>query len=155
MRTSRAPIGPSLLTFTSATKPGGYAELSEIGRGIFSGNNSISPALKIFFDKFEEAMIQIGRPIPKANTLRVRLIQAGFVDVDVVTIRHPLGPWSTDIRMKIIGNMVLAMSETLYEAYGMAAFTRILGMDEADAKTLCSEALEASKCSSHRAYINL
>lgn len=100
-------------------------------------------------------MKQIRRSSPKAKTLRKRLVNAGFVDVDVVTVKHPIGPWAVDVRMKVIGDMVLAMSETAYEAYGMTAFTQILGMDEADAKKLCTEAMEAAKSGGHRTYVYL
>lgn len=52
----------------------------------------------------------------------------------------PSGPWPKDQKMKEIGYWVLVNTETSFEAYGLALFTRILGMSGEEARDLCTHA---------------
>jgi hypothetical protein len=56
----------------------------------------------------------------------------------------PLGPWPRDPRLKAVGAMNLLSGQTSYHAYGMAVFTRILGMDKDTADRICKDALKAA-----------
>jgi len=88
---------------------------------------------------------KIGRPPATSELLTKRLEAAGFVDVHVVTKKHPFGPWPKDRRLKHVGAMALLMCETGIEAYALAGLTRILGMDPVVAAQLCRDALAAVK----------
>jgi len=52
----------------------------------------------------------------------------------------PWGPWPKDPRMKEIGYWALLNSEYSFEAYGLALFTRVLGMSGEEARELCTRA---------------
>jgi hypothetical protein len=73
-----------------------------------------------------------------------------------------VGPWPKDTRLKNIGALVLLNCQTGglnpaslsadwklmgwsegFHAYGMAAFTRILGMDKEEADMICGNAYKA------------
>jgi hypothetical protein len=62
--------------------------------------------------------------------MKALLQDVGFVDVEVMTAKEPLGPWPKDERLKRVGAMGLLHHETVFESYGMAAFTRVLGAGE-------------------------
>jgi hypothetical protein len=44
------------------------------------------------------------------------------------------------------------LMDTAFHAYGMAAFTRILGMSEEDADKVCSDALSAARNKNFHTY---
>lgn len=51
-----------------------------------------------------------------------------------------MGPWPKDRRLKDIGYWTLMNSETSFEAYGLALFTRVLGMSGEEARAMCLRA---------------
>ena len=98
---------------------------------------------KVFVMINERALPMIGRPPATAESMRGHLETAGFVDVDVVAVKHPFGPWAKDKRLKHVGAMVLLNMETAIEAYVMYAATRLLKVPVAEAAEMCREALKA------------
>src|SRR5690606_7137873 len=98
------------------------------------------------------ALPKIGRPPTNGVKMRAQLEAAGFVDVQVVSFKHPYGPWPKDRRLKHIGNMVLLNMETAIEAYVMAAAVRILGMETEEAKKMCANGLKAIKNKNNHIY---
>lgn len=54
--------------------------------------------------------------------------------------------------MQRIGAMVLLHSETIFESYGMAAFTCVLGMDQEKARDICDRAMVASRNKNYYIY---
>lgn len=59
-----------------------------------------------------------------------------------MTIKAPVGSWARDNAQKEIGLVFQAVMQTGVEAYGLAAFTRILGWDEEKAKALIDGAVD-------------
>jgi hypothetical protein len=55
-------------------------------------------------------------------------------------------------RMKRIGAMAMLMCETGFEAYGMAALTRVLGMKKEDAQKVFADAVKGVKNKNHHTY---
>jgi hypothetical protein len=138
----------------SATKPSGYVELAELGIDLYSDDNTVHPDLQHHFSHMISACAKLGRLQVRGEgeTLRERLESAGFVDVHVVNVKQPYGPWPKDERMKHIGAMVMMMCETGVEAYGMALFTRVLGMDTEEARTVCRAAVKAVRNKNFHMY---
>ncbi|KAF8245535.1 UMTA methyltransferase family protein [Wilcoxina mikolae CBS 423.85] len=136
------------------TKPGGYVEIAELGAEVFSDDNTLSEnnGFKRYLEYIDKAFVKLGRPQCSAQTLRQNLENAGFVDVQVSSFKQPFGPWANDRRMKHIGAMVLLMSETGLEAYGMAPFTRVLEMPQAEAMRICRDGVIAVKNKNHHMY---
>ncbi|KAA8913408.1 S-adenosyl-L-methionine-dependent methyltransferase [Sphaerosporella brunnea] len=129
-------------------KPGGYIELSEAGHAFFSDDNSMAPtsAPAIYSQKLHEGMCLLRRkPVQEVGELEKRLRDAGVVDIQAFTLKQVFGPWAKDLRMKKIGVLNWAQAETAFHAYGMAAFTRALGMTAGDADRLCRETDAATR----------
>ncbi|KAI5792668.1 S-adenosyl-L-methionine-dependent methyltransferase [Pyronema domesticum] len=117
------------------TKPSGYLELAELEMKLYSDDNTMAPA----FNKW----IQL---------LKDAIENAGFVDVNVVTAKQPFGPWAKDERMKRIGSMVILTAEAGAEGYGMAVFTRFLGLSVEDAKKVCDDAVHDIRNKNYHVY---
>ncbi|KAF8532651.1 hypothetical protein BDD12DRAFT_765176, partial [Trichophaea hybrida] len=77
---------------------------------------------------------------------------AGFVDIQLVHFKQPLGPWAKDMYMKRVGAITMLMAETGFEAYGMAAMTRILGMSKEDATEVFTDALKGVRNKNYHIY---
>jgi hypothetical protein len=108
--------------------------------------------IKIWMDYLRESMIKMGRPPPELGAMKLLLENAGFEDVHALEAKEPIGPWPKDPRQKRIGAMVLLNCETSFESYGMATFTRILGMEAEIARSVCEAALAASRNKNYHTY---
>ncbi|CCX09223.1 Similar to Demethylmenaquinone methyltransferase; acc. no. Q9RRT0 [Pyronema omphalodes CBS 100304] len=134
------------------TKPGGYVELAELSLQLNSDDNTNGPALLKWMNLVQEACDKIGRPGVTEDILRSRLEDAGFVDVVVQTFKQPYGPWAKDERNKKIGAMTILAAEAGTEGYGMALFTRILGMSSEEAKEICKAAVKDLRNKNYHSY---
>ena len=54
--------------------------------------------------------------------------EAGFVDVVEKRFKWPIGPWSSDAKLKEIGRWNLLNWEEGMEGWCMAPYTRVLGV---------------------------
>ncbi|KAI5817857.1 S-adenosyl-L-methionine-dependent methyltransferase [Pyronema omphalodes] len=137
------------------TKPGGWIELQEISGHLRCDDGTMKDdnPIKVFLDNLAKAMEKSGRP-PAANGEQMKkdLEKAGFVDVQIHIARQPLGPWPKEPRLKQIGAMMLLSSETMFSAYGMVPFTRILGMSEEEARNMCETAKRGVKNKNYHTY---
>lgn len=138
------------------TTPGGYAELGELGFTVFSDDGTMAPdnGIKIYCEKLEQAMITAGRPPMKANDLKSKLENAGFIDVRTKTFKQPFGPWTKDKVLKQVGafNVLQCSEGGAFHSYGMAAFTRVLGMSKDDAEVLCRNAIRDTRNKNYHTY---
>ncbi|KAI5856820.1 S-adenosyl-L-methionine-dependent methyltransferase [Tricharina praecox] len=134
--------------------PGGYIETAELGCTCYSADGHIPEdnPLRASFDMIVDAMSQIGRTFPQPGVLKERLEQAGFVDVTEVCYKQPLGPWPKDKKLKQLGAMTLMMLEVGLQAYSLAAFTRILKMDPAEAERRVRLATDVAKDRNNHIY---
>jgi hypothetical protein len=119
------------------TKPGGYFGLAECEFTINSGDRTASPDFQEYMKLLTEACVKLKRPTVTAAMAKDLLDRGGFEDVKVVTLKQPFGPWAKDERMKKIGAMVLLTADAGAEGYGLAMFTRVLGMTPEDSLALC------------------
>ena len=136
-------------------KPGGYAELAELCGQCCSDDDTMQEdnPCNLFFQELSTALVKLGRPAyATKELLRSLLEDAGFVDVKVVEAKQPLAPWAKDKEAKKTGAMVLLASQTGFEAYGMACFTRVLGYSEEKARELCQDAISASRNKNYHLY---
>ncbi|KAI5811876.1 S-adenosyl-L-methionine-dependent methyltransferase [Pyronema omphalodes] len=137
------------------TVPGGYAELCEYSVTVNcdDGTMKTDNGVKTYIDNLREAMIKMARPPPELESMKLLMEKAGFEDVHVSEAKEPVGPWPKDWRQKKIGAMVLLHCETVFESYGMAAFTRVLGMDVDKARAICNAALAAARNKNYHMYV--
>jgi hypothetical protein len=108
--------------------------------------------LMIWADLLRESMTKMERPPPKLESMKKLLEKAGFEDVHALEAKEPVGPWPKDARQKRIGAMSLLNCETGLESYGMAAFTRVLGMEAEKALAICEAGLAAARNKNYHTY---
>lgn len=110
-------------------------------------------ALKLYFELISKAMVAMKRPSHvTGHDLKRWMEEAGFVDVAVTSVKQPWGPWPRDKRLKHAGAVVLLNSEAGIPSYGMAAFTRVLGMTKDEAEALCQKASKAVRNRQYHVY---
>ncbi|KAI5800577.1 S-adenosyl-L-methionine-dependent methyltransferase [Pyronema domesticum] len=136
------------------TKPGGYVELGEQSLVMQCDDGTMKPdhGIKVFTDNLRAAMIKMGRLWPDLAFLKNLLENAGFEGVTTCQAKELVGPWAKDPRLKRIGALTLLNAETVFESYGMAVFTRILGMDVDEARKMCENALLAARNKNYHIY---
>ncbi|KAF8241895.1 S-adenosyl-L-methionine-dependent methyltransferase [Wilcoxina mikolae CBS 423.85] len=137
------------------TKPGGYIELGELGLVAHSDDGSMqeNDGVKRYMDYLREAMLAIGRLAITEELLETNLRNAGFEDVHVQAYKQPVAPWPRDPTLKRVGAVILMGGEVGYQAYGMAPFTRILGMTVEEATAVCSKAYRSSRNKNSHVYV--
>ncbi|RPA90331.1 S-adenosyl-L-methionine-dependent methyltransferase [Choiromyces venosus 120613-1] len=128
------------------TAPGGFVEIVELQPGIYSDDNTIPPnsGIRVFFEHWYKATAQVGIRTPNDVDLHKYLQDAGFQDIQVYALKEPLSPWPKDPHLKKIGQYMLLNAETGYMSYGLAFFTRILGMSVEEVTKVCRAAVRDS-----------
>ncbi|KAH0612953.1 uncharacterized protein H6S33_009333 [Morchella sextelata] len=118
-------------------KPGGWIEVCEFEMGVASddGTYSANSSLAKYYELTNEAAKKAG-----ADTLINGIEKAGFRNSTMRRIKVPLGSWPADPLQREIGECYLMLSETGFEALGMALLTRNLGMDPSDVTKLVNSA---------------
>ena len=125
------------LTGCSALKPGGYAEISDLGCEVCSDDSTTGRGFQRFIACMDEAMEKLGQPQASAASVRARLKTACFEGVTVTIAKQSFGPWPHDPRLKDAGTVVLLNCENgAAESCGLVAFTRVLGMTAGEAKAI-------------------
>lgn len=147
----------SLTPIHSCTIPGGYFEHCEYSITVHSDDGTMKPdhAAKRYMDLLRTAMLKMGRPAPQLESMKMLLEQAGFEDVHAFEAKEPVGPWPKNPRQKMIGAMSLINGESGFESYGMAAFTRVLGMEVEEARSICDAAVSAIRNKNYHIYTTL
>jgi len=127
-------------------KPGGYAEFKEASGdrmycddGTYDEKNS--PVAK-YITLLNKGFQKMGVDLDPLKVVPL-LEKAGFVDIKVVTKKAPVGTWPKDKHMKELGRWGLTQYVQATEAYGLAVFTRTLGMSQEDAKKVIEDANKA------------
>ncbi|KAI5808401.1 S-adenosyl-L-methionine-dependent methyltransferase [Pyronema omphalodes] len=136
------------------SRPGGYVELCEYSITVECDDGTMKPdnGVKVCTDYLRESMIKMGRPPPELEMMKMVLEKAGFEDIHASEVKEPMGPWPKDPRQKRIGAMSLLNCETGIESYGLAAFTRVLGMEVDKARAVCKAALAAVRNKNYHTY---
>ncbi|TGZ76703.1 S-adenosyl-L-methionine-dependent methyltransferase [Ascodesmis nigricans] len=121
------------------TKPGGWTELSEISFDVHSKDGTMTEdtAIYKYMQIGTEAYRRLGIVFPGPSMMRECMENAGYVDVVAKTINIPWGPWPKNKKLRELGAYFALNGTAGFEAYGLAAITRGLGMEEAEAKKIC------------------
>jgi hypothetical protein len=128
------------------TAPGGYVELVELQSSLSSDDNSIpeNSPINTFFSLWHQASSRIGIHTPNDMELYKYCEDAGFEDIRVYVLKQPCSPWPMDPMLKKVGQYMLLNVETAYMSYGLAMFTRVLGMTVEEATRICAEVARES-----------
>ncbi|KXL43341.1 hypothetical protein M433DRAFT_158794 [Acidomyces richmondensis BFW] len=110
-------------------RPGGYIEQLEWSVHNRSPDSTLSPSSVLA--KWSQIAVQIGTLTGKtfeiAENMAGLIREAGFVDVVEKRYRWPIGPWSSDPRLKELGRWNLLNWEEGMEGWILANYTRVLG----------------------------
>jgi hypothetical protein len=122
--------------------PGGIVEICENHvTGIYSEDNTFKEGSPLSeYDRLlTEVGYKIGQRMDVAPEMKDFIAAAGFEHVDEHRAKLPVGSWPKDEALKKIGLVAQEIVQTGVEAYGLAAFTRILGWDQKKAKDFCEK----------------
>ncbi|RPA76255.1 S-adenosyl-L-methionine-dependent methyltransferase [Ascobolus immersus RN42] len=127
-----------------ALAPGGKFELQETHlNGTYSDDGTYEKSKLVpYVNALQEAGKAGGVRIDITPELGTLLEQAGF-KVTCHKRRWPVGTWAKDPKMKEIGKCCSTVCIMGAEAYGLAAFTRVLGMKTDDAMKIIKDAVQA------------
>lgn len=114
----------------AAIKPGGWIENAEHGVQPISDDDTVGPD-HIFTD-YGRNMTEMGRKRGKEFEVyrhaKERMERAGFVDVVETRMKWPMGPWSSDKKMKELGRWNKLRCERGIEGFVMRMFTNDAGV---------------------------
>ncbi|KAH0611894.1 uncharacterized protein H6S33_009946 [Morchella sextelata] len=135
-------------------KPGGYIEIHEYDMGLFSDDGTLPEDLWLwkFYDLVNKAANKNGRAFQIVSNIESLLNSARFEQPDYRMYKLPLGLWAADPKMKEIGAYLLLNAESAYDAFGMALFTRELGMTVEEAREIVTGAEKDSRNKKIHAY---
>lgn len=108
--------------------PGAYIEQLEWSPHIRSINGTLSSdsVLRRWTDNMIEIGVRTGKTWEIAENMAGLMGEAGFVDIVEKRFKWPVGPWSSDERMKDIGRWNLLNWEEGMEGWALASHTRVL-----------------------------
>ncbi|KAK6384002.1 hypothetical protein LTR65_009935 [Meristemomyces frigidus] len=110
-------------------RPGGYIEQVEwsVHNRSSDGTLSHNTVLARWSQHAIRTGTMTGKTFEIAENMAGLIREAGFVDVVEKRFKWPIGPWSSDIKLKEIGRWNLLNWEEGMEGWVMAGYTRVLG----------------------------
>jgi SAM-dependent methyltransferase len=120
------------------TKPGGWVEFQEPLAlcECDDGTMDLAKDLVNWQTLCHEAASKWGRDIRAGNTLKQKMLDAGFVDVTEKVVKIPLGPWPKDARMKEIGRYQREHMSMGIEPYTLGLMGKVMGWSEAECRVM-------------------
>ncbi|KAF5654848.1 methyltransferase [Fusarium sp. NRRL 25303] len=142
-------------SFTACT-PGGWVESYEVSSTMESDDNSIpdGSAMKRWGEVFEEGGQRAGRSFAmiREDVQRKSMEEAGFVNIHVVDLKAPVGPWHTEERLRQVGHYMQAALERDYEGYLLFLACELLGWTEDQVRNLCTQLRREIRSGQHHPY---
>ncbi|QIW98413.1 hypothetical protein AMS68_003931 [Peltaster fructicola] len=136
------------------TAPGGYFEQVEWSIRNHGQGSPLEPGHTLA--RWSDLGIEVGKRSGKtfeiAETMSGMIKQAGFDNVVEKRFKWPVGPWSSDPRMKEIGRWNLLNWEQGMEGWVIALYTRVLGWSYADVQAWLVEVKKALRSRKHLVY---
>ena len=119
-----------LANWVRALKPGGWIEHMELSVLFECDDGSLSEdsPLRQWGPIQLEAGEKMGKSLAVSQHIKDRMIEAGFLDVREIKFKLPVGPWSSDEKMKKIGswNLFFFLQDT--EAFCIYLLGRVMGV---------------------------
>ncbi|KAK0610736.1 S-adenosyl-L-methionine-dependent methyltransferase [Immersiella caudata] len=112
-------------------QPGGWIESAEAEVDFVSDDATVAPdsALALWGRMCKETGEKIGRPftVLTDNVQKTGLETAGFVDVQTVDFKVPVGGWPRDAKLAEVGRFVQLTLENDLEGYSTFMWNNVLG----------------------------
>jgi hypothetical protein len=131
MRCSFVPgLRTALLTTYRHLKPGGFFEQVEYSVTWIADDGSVPEghAFERWSKLFVEAGEKIGRTFRILDLQTDFIKEAGFTNVTERKFKMPVGPWSSDPKLKSVGRYHLLECYEGIEGWSMALLTRLYGV---------------------------
>ncbi|KAK0381563.1 TAM domain methyltransferase [Colletotrichum limetticola] len=134
--------------------PGGYLELHEAelmaksDDGLLPEDAAVIKWVKLL----NEASERTGRVFVSAPPMKTKMLEAGFVDVELRMYKWPHNSWPKDERYKKLGAWTLENFGSALEATCMAAFTRVLGWTRDEVNVFLIDVRNDLKNKSYHSY---
>ncbi|MCJ1362394.1 hypothetical protein MMC16_001497 [Acarospora aff. strigata] len=110
--------------------PGGYIEQAETSVILKSDDGSIAPG--DLWDQCAKLAVEsserFGQPLQVVDKMAKWITEAGFEEVTEKRYNWPVGPWSSDPKLKEIGKWNQYHWEVGIEGWSMALLTRVMGV---------------------------
>lgn len=135
--------------------PGGWLEFQEPLALCESDDGTLAGAVDMMHwqDLCNEAALGFNKDIRVGDSLRQRMIDAGFVDVHEKVVKVPVGPWPKDPRMKEIGRYQREHMAMGIEPYTLGFIGKVLGWSEAECRVLIAKVINDVRNRAFHIYI--
>ncbi|OHE96998.1 TAM domain methyltransferase [Colletotrichum orchidophilum] len=134
--------------------PGGYLELQEADLMPKSDDNTLpeDAAIIRYVNMLNEASERTGREFIEPTSLKAKMIEAGFVDVELRMYKWPHNEWPKEDRYRNLGYWTKENFGTALEALCMAPFTRVLGWTRNEVNVLLIDVRKDLRNMKYHAY---
>ncbi|KAF1840194.1 S-adenosyl-L-methionine-dependent methyltransferase [Cucurbitaria berberidis CBS 394.84] len=135
--------------------PGGWLELNEPLALCESDDGTLEKTANLanWQELCNQAAQTFKKDIRVGDSLRQRMIDAGFVDVQEKVVKVPIGPWPKDPRMKEIGRYQRENMTMGIEPYTLGFFGKVLGWSEAECRVLIAKVIDDVRNKDYHLYI--
>ncbi|KAH8883566.1 S-adenosyl-L-methionine-dependent methyltransferase [Thozetella sp. PMI_491] len=135
-------------------RPGGWIEIQDYAPEVLSDDDSLGDsAMAQFTMRTAEGLAKFGLKnylVPK--DLRSYLEEAGFVNIQLKSIKAPIGTWPKDKRLRLCG---MYMRQNMYDFLNIMAAKPLLSvMSKEEAQLLAAQARKNINDPGHHAYFN-
>jgi hypothetical protein len=76
----------------------------------------------------EELCLKSGRDYQVTNKIKPLMLETGFVDVEELILKVPLGPWADDAKLKDIGRSFERYYKTGLQGWILQIYTKYMGV---------------------------
>ncbi|KAH8684983.1 S-adenosyl-L-methionine-dependent methyltransferase [Ilyonectria robusta] len=112
--------------------PGGYIEFQATNPGFLSDDDTAKDAVnaQLWLKHLVEGTAKFGKPMDGVFMWKEKLESIGFIDVQQLIYKVPVGAWAKDPKLKELGRFQGIQQVQAVESYTPALFARILGWTE-------------------------
>lgn len=124
-----------------ALKPGGWIEFQELNCEVFCDDETM-PAddpVKVLYDLTQQAFVKFNMNITMPKILRQYLADAGFVNIQCVVKKVPIGVWAKDKTLRLVGMYQKMAILEIMQALAGRPFDA-LGLDQVQKEMIMMEA---------------
>ncbi|KAL7274493.1 hypothetical protein RUND412_002597 [Rhizina undulata] len=142
----------------TALKPGGWFESVETSCEHLSDDGSVvqSESVAVQWSRLiAEAGERIGKTFDLIGKVKPWMEEAGFVKIQEIEVKLPVGTWPRDGHMREIGKYNLVNILEAAEGFSMAMFTRVLNWDPSTTQALLEKVCEEYQDKDKHGYFRM
>ncbi|KAH8152227.1 uncharacterized protein LAJ45_03653 [Morchella importuna] len=136
-----------------ALKPGGWLDLCEFPMEFYSDDKTLEGSEMDRWYKLVQKGTEKTDQRFTPSALPTIMATTGFTDLRIKLEKQPIGTWPKDPFQKKLGAYSQMLSESGFEALGIAIFTRVLGMSEEECRKIIDDCVEEVRSGKVHSYI--